>query len=116
MRTLCSINLCFSLQKYAADLKESDERILQIQQLGKSSLAIAQKGFEDKLKSLRKLASEQEAALTEDERTIDTLRLQIAQLQRAGGVSAPAADTEADEAARGVFEDRQFTESCSDFV
>jgi hypothetical protein len=77
-------SISFFCQKYQTELSESEQRNIQIQQLGKSSLAIAQKGFEDKLKSLRKLASEQEAALSEDERTIDSLRLQIAQLQRSG--------------------------------
>ena len=45
---------------------------------------------QEKLKSLRKLASEQESALSEDERTIDSLRQTIAQLQRQSGSSGGA--------------------------
>lgn len=53
---------------------------------------------QEKLKSLRKLASEQESALSEDERTIDSLRQTIAQLQRqsgsTGGASVDIASSE----------------------
>jgi hypothetical protein len=112
---------CLDHQQRSIELQESESRAQQVQQMGKSTLAIAQKGFEvcldpcclffvghprkfdfcrfsiwppcltqEKLKSLRKLASEQESALSEDERTIDSLRQTIAQLQRQSGSSGGA--------------------------
>ena len=87
--TVRTAQLETELQRVTFELEMCEQKTVQAQQMGKSSLAISQKGFEDKLRGLKKQVADQEAQLADDEAQIEQLK---AKLKASSGVTSPKAE------------------------
>lgn len=94
------------VQHGKSELEASENRNQQLQQMSKAALAVSQKGFDDKLKSLKKQLQEQEAQLADDDTLIEQLKMKLkettARLKETGVTSPKAAAADQDAAAQNA--------------